>query len=32
VALKDKCPFMMSDKGKLSELEKILGIKINKNK
>ncbi|MBC8386674.1 MAG: hypothetical protein H8E13_01295 [Actinobacteria bacterium] len=32
VALKDKCPFMMSDKEKLSELEKILGIKISKDK
>ena len=26
IALKDKCPFMMKDKEKLSELEKILGL------
>ena len=32
VALKEKCPFMMKDKKKLSELEKILGIKISKDK
>ena len=32
VVLKDKCPFMLRDKEKLSELEKILGIKINKDK
>ena len=32
VALKDKCPFMFRDKEKLSELEKILGIKIGNGK
>jgi len=32
VALKDKCPFMLRDKEKLSELEKILGIKIGNEK
>ena len=33
IALKDKCPFMMRDKDKLKELEKILGIKFDtKNK
>jgi len=32
VVLKDKCPFMLRDKEKISELEKILGIKINKDK
>ncbi len=32
VALKDKCPFMFRDKEKLSELEKILGIKIGNEK
>lgn len=31
IILKDKCPFMMKDKEKLSELEKILDIKINKD-
>lgn len=28
IALKDKCPFMIRDKDKLQELEKILGIKL----
>jgi len=34
IVLKDKCPFMMKDKDKLQELEKILGVKfdIGKNK
>lgn len=31
VILKDKCPFMMKDKQKIAELEKILGIKIKKD-
>jgi len=32
VALKDKCPFMIKDKVKLQELEKILGIKLKVDK
>jgi len=32
VALKNKCPFMLRDKEKLSELEKTLGIKIGTKK
>lgn len=32
LANEDKCPFMFKDAHKLSELEKILGIKIKKKK
>ncbi|MBM3707630.1 MAG: hypothetical protein FJW69_04705 [Actinobacteria bacterium] len=32
VALKDKCPFMIKDKAKLQQLEKILGIKLKMDK
>jgi Na+-translocating ferredoxin:NAD+ oxidoreductase subunit B len=32
LALKDKCPFMPRDKEKLAELEKILNVKIKKEK
>jgi Na+-translocating ferredoxin:NAD+ oxidoreductase RNF subunit RnfB len=32
LALKDKCPFMLRDKEKLAELEKILNLKIKKEK
>jgi len=32
VVLKDRCPFMLKDEQKLSELEKILGLKISRDK
>jgi Na+-translocating ferredoxin:NAD+ oxidoreductase subunit B len=32
LALKDRCPFMLRDKEKLAELEKILNLKIKKEK
>ncbi len=32
IVLKDKCPIMMRNKEKVSELERILGIKITRNK
>ncbi len=31
-ALTDKCPFMLRDKEKLAELERILNVKIKKEK